>query len=257
MAQRSLFILNPFFLDAPAPQLDQLAQSTWIVNRPAIDGNDQASRIGAIHRPLAERVYSAANAGQRAVTIGGDCLQPAAVLAGLRRADLDPVLVWLDAHGDFNTPETTPSGFIGGMPLAMLAGRGDAWLRGNLDLPVFAERDIILSDARDLDPGEADSLAASQVAHVRTVADIPNRVPPSRPIYVHFDTDVIDAREAPAVMYPVAGGPSASDLRAMAHALHRTHTIVAVSMTAWDPARDTDGQTARACQSVLDALVGG
>ena len=251
------YLLNPFFLDSPAPLLSRLAGPAWSVNRPAIDESSQSARIGAIHTPFAERVRAAAAAGHRPVTVGGDCLQTAAVLAGLRQAGIDPVVVWLDAHGDFNTPETSPSGFIGGMPLAMLVVRGDAWLRENVGLSAIAERDIILSDARDLDPGEAANLSDSQVSHVRTVAEIPNCVRPSRPVYVHFDTDIIDVREAPSMMYPVAGGPSVSDLRWMAQTLHRTHTVVAVSMTAWDLGSDADGETERACLSVLRALVGG
>jgi arginase len=250
------FLLNPFFLDSPAPLLNRLLKPAWIVNRPAIGGSSQPARIQAIHAPLVERVGAVAAAGGRPVSVGGDCLQTAAVLAGLRLAGIDPVIVWLDAHGDFNTPETSPSGFIGGMPLATLVGKGDSWLRENLGLEAIAERDVILSDGRDLDPGEAASLAGSQVAHVRQVAEIPGRVPPSRPVYVHFDTDVIDVREAPAMMYPAAGGPSVADLRRMAQALHRTHAVVAVSMTVWDLERDADGQTERSCLSVLDALVG-
>jgi arginase len=249
------FLLNPFFLDSQAPRLDRLAKPAWTINRPAIDGRSQPARVGAIHRPLVEQVRAAVAAGHRPVSVGGDCLQTAAVLAGLRSAGIDPVIVWLDAHGDFNTPETSPSGFIGGMPLAMLVGRGDAWLRENVGLPAIAEDDVILSDGRDLDPGEAVTLAASRVAHVRAVGEVPSHVPRSRPVYVHFDTDIIDAREAPAMMYPVAGGPSVSNLRRMAEALHRTHTVVAVSMTVWELGRDADGQTERSCLSVLDALV--
>jgi len=249
------FLLNPFFLDSPAPLLNRLAKQGWIVNRAAPDGDSQFARIGAIHAPLVQHVSAAVTAGRRPVVVGGDCLQPAAVLAGLRLAGVDPVILWLDAHGDFNTPETTPSGFIGGMPLAMLVGRGDPWLRENVGLEPVAERDVILSDARDLDPDEAVSLAVSQVAHVRSLAEIPTRVPSTRPVYVHFDTDIIDAAEAPAMMYPVAGGPSVTELQAMAEALHRTHTVVAVSVTAWDLGRDNDGRTERACLTVLDSLV--
>ena len=251
------FLLTPFFLDSPAPLLNRLLKPTWIVNRPAIGGRSQSARIQAIHAPLVERVRAVAAAGGRPVSVGGDCLQTAAVLAGLRLAGIDPVIVWLDAHGDFNTPETTPSGFIGGMPLAMLVGRGDTWLRENVGLEAIAERDVILSDGRDLDSGEAASLAGSQVAHVRDVADVPSVLPRSRPLYVHFDTDIIDVREAPAMMYPSADGPSVADLRRMAQALHRTHVVVAVSMTVWDLGRDPDAQTERSCLSVLDALVGG
>jgi len=250
------YLLTPFFLDSPVPLMHRLAEPTWTVNQPALPGADQRTRIAAIHGPLAERVRRVAAAGRRPVSVAGDCMQTAPVLAGLRRAGLDPVLVWLDAHGDFNTPETSPSGFIGGMPLAMLVGRGDAWLRESLDLTTLAERDAILSDGRDLDPGEAASLSASEVVHVRLIEEIPDRVPTSRPVYVHFDTDVIDVQEAPAMMYPVSGGPSVAALRELAAALHRTHDIVAVSTTVWALDRDVDGRTERACLRVLDALAG-
>jgi len=86
------FLLNPFFLDSPAPLLKRLAKPNWIVNHAVVEGNSQAVRIGTIHTPLVQRVRAAAASGHRPVAIGGDCLQPAAVLAGLRVAGLDPVI---------------------------------------------------------------------------------------------------------------------------------------------------------------------
>jgi arginase len=59
------------------------------------------------------------------VSIAGDCVATMGVLAGLHDAGITPTLIWFDAHGDFNTWETTPSGFLGGMPLAMIVGRGE------------------------------------------------------------------------------------------------------------------------------------
>ena len=166
------------------------------------------------------------------------------------------MLVWLDAHGDFNTPETTPSGFIGGMPLAMLVGRGPSWLRDHVDLPPLREADVVLSDARDLDPEEGVNLRASRVAIVG-VEEIPGRIPAGRPVYVHFDTDILDPGEAPAMMYSVPGGSTVAALTQMAEALHRSHQVVAVSMTTWALDRDVDGRSERACLAVLDALAPG
>jgi arginase len=248
-------IVSPFALDSPMPALERLAGPTGSINAlPSAEGH-QRSRLGAIHRALADRVEAEVRRGRRPVSIAGDCLQTAGVLAGLRRAGLDPVLVWLDAHGDFNTPETSPSGFIGGMPLAMLVGRGEPWLRDNVGLSPLDERDVILCDARDLDPDEAIAIKASRVVVVRHVDQVAERVPESRPVYVHFDTDVLDTREAPAMLFAVPGGPSTTTLRQMAEALHRAHHVVAVSMTAWALDRDADGRTERACLDVLDALL--
>ena len=125
-----------------------------------------------------------------------------------------------------------------------------------MGLALLDERDVILGDARDLDPLEAVSLAASQVTHVRRVDEIVDRLPSSRPVYVHFDVDILDRSEAPATMFPVAGGPSVSALVDFAAHLHRTHDVVAVSMTPWELDRDEDGRTERACLTVLGALTG-
>jgi arginase len=254
-------IVTPFYFDRPAPALERLggalgAIAPPVINAPALPESDQPARLGVLHRALADGVAAAHAGGRRPVSIAGDCMQPAGVLAGLRRAGLDPVVVWLDAHGDFNTPETSPSGYVGGMPLAMLVGRGEAWLREQAGLALLDERDVILSDARDLDPLEAESLGASQVTIVRRVDEIEARLPASRPVYVHFDVDILDLTDAPAMMFPVPGGPAVSALVDFAARLHRTHDVVAVSMTTWELDRDEDGRTERACLTALRALIG-
>jgi arginase len=253
---RSTVIVSPFFLDRDAPELLDLGVAGRVLNAPALPAASQSERIGVIHRGLASGVAAARAQGDCPLSISADCLQTAGVLAGLREAGLDPVVVWLDAHGDFNTPETTITGFIGGMPLAMLVGRGESWLRDNLGLKPLAESDVVLSDARDLDPGEAALLRDSRIAIVRDVRDLPARAPVGRPVYVHFDVDIIDAAEVPAVTHPVSGGPSVAAVCEMADALRRRHDIVAVSMTTWMPGADADGRTERASRAVLEALMG-
>ncbi|NIS82127.1 MAG: hypothetical protein GTO14_18395 [Anaerolineales bacterium] len=81
--------------------------------------------MSILHESLAARVAESVRDGSLTLSIAGDCCTTIGVLAGLQRADVSPLLVWFDAHGDFNTWDTTPSGFLGGMPLAMLAGIGD------------------------------------------------------------------------------------------------------------------------------------
>ena len=77
-------------------------------------------RMGVLYRGLARLVE-----GEDApVVISGDCMVAIGVLAGLQARGIDPTLLWFDAHGDFHTWETTASGFLGGMPLAMVSGRG-------------------------------------------------------------------------------------------------------------------------------------
>ena len=103
----------------------------------------------------------------RLLILGGDCTAHAGALAGLRRARPEGriALAWFDAHGDFNTPDTTPSGNVWGMPFAMICGRGDADLVAAADGPTVLEEDAALLGGQVLDETESRMLAASRVAH--------------------------------------------------------------------------------------------
>lgn len=250
------WIVTPYALDQPEPALEALAQAGWAVNRGEAGHapGGQMARMAAIHQPLIAGVARAAAEGRRAVSVAGDCCATIAVVAGLQRAGIDPLIVWLDAHGDFNTHETTITGFIGGMPLAMITGRGDQTLTRAAGLRIVPDTDVILADARDLDPTERTLLeqsAVTQTSAFEAIADLTG----DRQIYVHFDVDVIGAAHAPAMSYPVRGGPSPDRLQAVAAALNRTGRLAAASMTPWALAQDADGRTAAACWRVFNALV--
>jgi arginase len=257
------WLLTPYALDAPLPALARLAKPGWNVSSGVPSANtdgdgDQLTRMAAIHSPLVADVAKVAAEGGRPICIVGDCCQPIAVLAGLQRAELEPLVVWLDAHGDFNTHETTITGYVAGMAIAMITGRGNQTLVEAAGLKPLPDTDIILADARDLDPAERELLEGSKVTRLTDFTELVERVSASdRPFYVHFDVDVIDATEAPAMQYPVAGGPSVETLRNAAAALHRTGRLVSASMNPWALDKDTDGRTAAACCSIFNALVGG
>jgi arginase len=248
-------ILTPTLLDAPVPGLDRVAErGGWTLNAPPLPAGDQMARTGAVLTALAALVETAAREGQRPVALGGDCCQPIAVLAGLGRAGVRPVLLWLDAHGDFNTHETTISGFVGGMPLAMLTGHGRQDLVEAAGLEPILERDVLLCDARNLDAAEAVALRASAITHLRSLSEAVAILPADRPVYVHIDVDVVDGRELPQTLYPEPGGPSRADLvRALTH-LRDTRDVASVSMTSWSPALDAEGRAADFCLGLLDLL---
>jgi arginase family enzyme len=92
------------------------------------------------------------------------------------------------------------------------------------------------------------------VTHVTRTEDLIARLPADRPLYVHFDVDILDADEAPATLYPVKGGPSVSAMCDVARRIRDTDRVAAVSMTVWALNRDEDRRTEKACLSVLDAL---
>jgi len=250
------FVLSPFFLEKPLPAAERLALPDWTINKPLLQEDGQMARMSMVHRHLADIVAKTVKSGYRPVSIAGDCCTVIGVLAGLQRAGVNPRLVWLDAHGDFNTWETTPSGFIGGMPLAMIVGRGDQTLMQAMELTPYPERQVILADARDLDPAERELLQQSEVLHVTEVASIPQLISSDQPLYIHLDVDVLDSSEAPAMRYPVKGGPTLNTLREMAERLANTGRVGGVSMTLWDFDQDADRRTERASMALLKAALG-
>jgi len=249
------FILTPFFLDEPMPGLEVLMEHNWLMNKPHLPEGDPQKRISVTHRALSNFVEDSIRQGVRPVSIAGDCCTAIGVLAGLQRAGIEPYLMWFDAHGDFNTWETTPSGFLGGMPLAMLVGHGEQRMPESIGLQTLREEDVMLTDARDLDPGEKIAFESSKVFHIKDVEELLKFELPDRPIYVHFDTDVIDPGEAPAMNYTASNGPSSDALKAVFHRIAQTGRIVAVSVSTWNPDLDGDGSTQAVCMGALEYLL--
>lgn len=249
-------ILTPLFLDKPVPALTALAKPGWVINDPPLPAGELPSRLAPVHEALADFVAATFAAKQRPVSIAGDCCTAIGVTAGLQRAGVNPTLIWLDAHGDFNTPETTPSGFLGGMPLAMLVGRGDLCMPAAVGLKPLPEDRVILTDGRDLDPGERELLAHSQVIHLEDAAALGAHVLPDGPLYVHFDADVVAQDESPAQNYPAGGGPSAAELNTVFESLALTDRLAAVSICTWNPELDRDGRSRQTSMRLLKTLVG-
>ena len=250
------FILTPFFIDRPVDHFRSLAGDDWVVNTPPLPAGELQDRVSCLHRPLADFVHDTVAAGRRPVSFCGDCCSAIAVLAGLQRASVAPTLIWFDAHGDFNTWETSPSGFLGGMPLAMIAGRGEQRMAAAVDLATQPEARIVLTDARDLDPEEAVALAASKVVHLPDIGALLAGPLPEGPLYVHFDCDVIDAGEAPAQNYPAPGGPATAQIQAVFHRLAASGQLAAVSLCAWNPDLDPERTTEATVLEAFDALIG-
>ncbi len=218
----------PYFIGSRTRDAARLAPAEII--EPALPDASAQVRLGVLYRALAERVREL---DQPRVQVG-DCVATLGVMAGLQDQGLDPALVWLDAHGDFNTWETTPSGFLGGMPLAMLAGLGEQTIMEAVGVRPLAGERILLVGARDVDSGEDTNLEAAGVRLV-DVEDLATESLPEGPIYVHLDCDVVAIEDMPAVNYPAAGGPGAAAVREAVERVFASGRVVAFSFTGPDP----------------------
>ena len=252
---KNQFILTPYFLDQYLPGLGDLKEHNWILNLQHLPDSDLMTGMSVLHRSLAEDVAKVISQGDIPVSIAGDCCTTIGVLAGLKRAGIDPLLIWFDAHGDFNTRETSPSGFLGGMPLAMLAGLGDQTFLNKLDLEPHLQEKIILTDGRDLDPGERKLIEGSSITYFDNPLELLDYPFQDHPIWVHFDTDIVDPREIPAQNYPAPGGPTIKQMARTFKYLAETGLIRATSLSSWAPDLDLDGKSRQVSLELLEVLI--
>ena len=223
IAVASYFMGEPIAgLDAPQPH-EAIA--------PVLPDGTPQERMGVLYQRLAEWV----DRTDEPVVFAGDCVSIIGVLAGLERSNVIATLVFFDAHGDFNTWDTTPSGFIGGMPLAMVTGRGEQTIVDAVGLTPLPDERVVLVDGRDLDPGEDTAIEGSGIA-VSSVVDVMDHLPESGPVYVHVDVDVVDPADMPAMNYPAPNGPSLNRVAGALVQLQATGRVVAVSFSCWNPA---------------------
>jgi arginase len=210
---------------------------------------------------LAGRIGEALAAGgaaggrdPRLLILGGDCTTHSATMAALKThapaARL--AIAWFDAHGDFNVPETTPSGNVWGMPFAMLCGRGDPGLVGAVGGPTVAEEDAALIGAQVLDEQESRMLNASAVAQFGAgmlrgraglaALDAWARVVGERcdGLYIAFDLDAIDASEGISVSMPEPAGLSVDTAAECLRILARNNRVLGFGPTATMPREDVD-----------------
>ncbi len=203
----------------------------------------------------------------RLLVLGGDCTAHAGALAGLRAARPDHrlALAWFDAHGDFNTPDTTPSGSVWGMPFAMICGRGDADLVDACDGPTVHEEDAALLGGQVLDETESRMLAASRIAHfgagmLATEAGMAALDGWARSVstkvdglYIAVDMDCLDAAGGWAVTFPEQDGLALATARAAIGVLGGSIPVVALGATGITLANGDAGLTADAVADLAEA----
>jgi arginase len=177
------------------------------------------------------------------VALVSECTLVPPLLAAVRERHPDVALVWIDAHGDLNTPDTTPSGFLGGMPFAQLLGWCfDDWRRQAGLEPPLPEQRAVLVGGRDLDPGERANVDRSQLHEADDAAGGLAALPADAPLYVHIDTDVLDPSLTPDAGFPAPGGWSVARMREQVALLAASGRVVAVSICpSAPPALDAEG----------------
>jgi arginase len=197
------------------------------------------------------QVDDALAAGEVPVLLAADCSVSVTTLPAVARNRPEARVLWLDAHGDYNTPDTSGSGYLGGMCLAAATGE---WESGLAD-PVPAER-VVLAGVRDLDAGERELLERSAAAVigssvVETLVAAKNALD-GAPVFVHLDLDVMDPEQFPAAV-PAPGGLHPDKLYDLLDSVLEDSELVGLEVTAIELPEDEE-QRAVAIETAMHVL---
>ena len=215
------------------------------------------------------RTADAVTAAGRAtsVVLAGNCGASVGVMAAHARAGRRVGVLWLDAHGDLQTPETTTSGFFDGMGLALLTGR--CWRALASTIPGFLpvpDEAVALVGGHDLEPAEESLLRSSGMtwvppARVRAadgaVQEVFTRLAAHvEALHVHVDLDVLDTSVGRANGYAAPGGLDGDEVRAVLRAAASRLPLASATLASWDPAYDVDGRVLSTALDVLQEIGG-
>jgi arginase len=218
---------------------------------------------------LADRVEQAASAGRVPVVLGGDHSIALGTIAGLCRVARRVGVVYFDAHGDFNTPATSPSGNIHGMPLSAACGFGHPRLTSfGPRQPMLRVEDVALVGLRDVDLEEARLIRESGV-HAFTLREIDERgmvhvvgdaiaaaAEGTDWLHVSFDMDSIDPRFAPGTGTPVEGGLTWREAHLAMEMLSDTGLVRSLEVVEVNPILDEGNRTGRLAAELAASCFG-
>lgn len=231
------------------------------------EGGRTALNIGRLGAQTARLVADVRRRRDGVLVLAGDDTAAIGVVSGLQLADGASTrlgVIWIDAHGDFNTPETSYSGILAGMPVAILAGlAGPLWREAaGLAAPIPTDR-IVLAGTRDLDERERELIGSTEVRVIPTgelrggdrfagvVAWLAGRCDA---LYLHVDLDVLDPRFVPSSSTPAADGLTVDELVATMATVLQSGKVAAVTLSSLNPGAGTRGQ--RSLSSAMDTLAG-
>ena len=224
-----------------------------------------AINIGKLGAKTATLVADARRNGAGALILAGDDTAAIGAVAGLQQAAGAGAaigIVWLDAHGDFNTPETTYSGILAGMPVAILAGLAGPLWRGaaHLAAPIPTDR-ILIAGARDLDEKESNLIRSTDV-RLLTTDDIRSGDSLSKAvrrlaascelIYLHVDLDILDPSLVPSASTPSATGLTVAEAAGAMGTVFATGLVAAAGIAGLNPGAGARGE--RSTKSTLELI---
>src|SRR5688572_22204303 len=199
--------------------------------------------LGLIGGEIAKAVAEGRREGKPVLVVGGNCAITPGVVGGLQEAHGPTAkigLVWFDAHGDFNTPRTTLSGMLGGMPVAVSAGLAyPRWREMSRQTSPLPTDRILMVDVRNLDPAEEQLIRATDITIAaaaagfpgadlaRSVADLATRCDL---LYLHIDSDILDASLVPNHGTREPNGPSMAQVRAAIETVLATGKVAALAV---------------------------
>jgi arginase len=206
-------------------------------------GDDEPINLGHLNAQIAATVAAARREGKAVLMTGGDCSHCVGVVAGLQAAHGPATrigLVWFDAHGDFNTPHTTLSGMLGGMPVAVCAGLAfPRWRElAGIEAPLPTDR-ILMVDVRNLDAPEEQLMRATDVRIAApapgfpgdNLADCVNDLAARCDLlYLHIDSDILDERFVPNHGTREPNGPDMAQVQAAAETVIATGKVAALAL---------------------------
>jgi arginase len=219
----------------------------------------EAGAAVELQRRVARAAGLAREAGRLPIILTGNCNATLGALTGQEETGL----LWLDAHADFNTSETSASGFIDGMSLSMITG--SAWQALARTVPGFhptPERDVIVVGARDIDREEEERLRRSKILRL-AAADVPEALVPALSdlaqrmsrLHIHFDLDVLDPAVGRANEFAVPGGLLLAQAEAVIATAGEHLQITSATFSAYDPDQDPEDHIVRAVSTLLTAVI--
>ena len=225
--------------------------------------------LAAMNLRLAQQVSAALADGAFPLIIGGDHSLSIGSVNGVAHYARRIGLLWIDAHGDFNTQDTTPSGNIHGMSVAALTGRGHASLTTLLAaVPAVHEANVVYVGVRDLDPLEVVAMREAGV-HVFTMHDIDRQGMAevmedairlagtgTAGIHVSFDMDSLDPNDAPGVGTPVPGGITYREAHLAMEMLHESGRVISMDLVEVNPILDQHNKTAELAVELACSALG-